>query len=83
MLAGFKTRLYHYLQLVYALSSLISQESAESYGDFYMGLKGDYKVASYNIKGKRMDTIVTVQPVKGHVCAPIGELSTGRVGHCK
>ncbi|RUS85477.1 hypothetical protein EGW08_006753 [Elysia chlorotica] len=56
-------------------------DDAKSYGEYYLGLDGGYKVSSYKIRGKRMNTILTVQPVSEGVCAPIGEISMGRVGH--
>ncbi|GFO11597.1 mammalian ependymin-related protein 1-like [Plakobranchus ocellatus] len=58
-------------------------KEAKSYGPYYLGLKGGYKVESYNLKGKHMDVIVTVQPIEEDVCAPISELATGLVGHYK
>ena len=51
--------------------------------EFSLGLKGKYNAVSYDIKGKRMNTIVTVQPVDEGICAPLGELSTGRVKNSK
>ncbi|GFR61525.1 mammalian ependymin-related protein 1-like [Elysia marginata] len=56
-------------------------KDAKSYGNYSLGLKGKYEVTSYNIKGKRMDHIVTVQTLGEGVCAPIGQISMGRVGH--
>ncbi|GFR61523.1 mammalian ependymin-related protein 1-like [Elysia marginata] len=53
---------------------------AKSLGDYYLGLEGGYKVSSYNIKGERMNSILTVQTMMKDVCAPIGEISMGQAG---
>ncbi|KAK3738470.1 hypothetical protein RRG08_034760 [Elysia crispata] len=56
-------------------------KDAKSYGEYYLGIDGGYKVASYKIRGERMNSILTVQSVEDNVCAPIGEISMGRAGH--
>ncbi|RUS87258.1 hypothetical protein EGW08_005010 [Elysia chlorotica] len=56
-------------------------KDAKRLGEYSMGLKGKYNATSYEIKGKRMNFILTVQTLGEGVCAPIGQLAAGRVGH--
>ncbi|KAK3738467.1 hypothetical protein RRG08_034757 [Elysia crispata] len=54
---------------------------AKRLGDFSLGLKGDYNVTSYDIKGKRLNIALTVQELGENVCAPVAQFAIGRVGY--
>ncbi|GFR61527.1 mammalian ependymin-related protein 1-like [Elysia marginata] len=56
-------------------------KDVKPYGEFSIGLKGDYKVTGYNIKGKRFDLDVTAQMLGKDQCAPVGEIAVGRIVH--
>ncbi|XP_055876459.1 ependymin-related protein 1-like isoform X2 [Biomphalaria glabrata] len=53
-------------------------EKAKSVGDYYLGLKGGFKVSGYAIEGERINAFISVQNVSGS-CIPVSEAVYGKL----
>ncbi|CAL1530440.1 unnamed protein product [Lymnaea stagnalis] len=54
-------------------------EKAKAVGDYYMGLKGGFKVSGFALEGERVSAFVSVQLIDNNQFVPVGEAVYGKL----